>query len=273
MPSERAKELWTRIAAETQTRVRLLGAERDTGSWIGGAPDLPEGTSWPRWEGAPLAFIAQIDLAQAPHADMPDWAPKAGRLVFFFEADQGGSGFDPSDRGSGVVLHIAAETPLVATLPPDDLSAKVWFKRKPLRFVAEESFQSYERAAELGPRLSERDWTWLQTEIEKAEVRTQADGPQHALFGWPAPIQGDDMEIECQLASNGVSCGDASYLKHPDYERLKSGIADWTLLLQIDTDDDAQMMWGDAGRLYFWVRREEAAHGDFSNVWTVLQCY
>jgi hypothetical protein len=34
------------------------------------------------------------------------------------------------------------------------------------------------------------------------------------------------------------------------------------LLLQVDSDDDAGMMWGD-GRIYYWIRRENliAGHG------------
>jgi uncharacterized protein YwqG len=43
-------------------------------------------------------------------------------------------------------------------------------------------------------------------------------------------------------------------------------------LLQLDTDDDAGIMWGDCGMLYFWVRAEEAAIGDFRNPWLILQC-
>jgi uncharacterized protein YwqG len=52
-----------------------------------------------------------------------------------------------------------------------------------------------------------------------------------------------------------------------------SAPADWRLLLQLDTDDDAGMMWGDTGRLYFWVREQDARAGDFSKTWLVLQCY
>ena len=37
----------------------------------------------------------------------------------------------------------------------------------------------------------------------------------------------------------------------PNTGRLRA--ADWRLLLQLDTDDEASMMWGDLGRLYFWI--------------------
>ena len=32
-------------------------------------------------------------------------------------------------------------------------------------------------------------------------------GPMHQIGGFPCPIQNDDMELECQLASNGIYLG------------------------------------------------------------------
>lgn len=51
------------------------------------------------------------------------------------------------------------------------------------------------------------------------------------------------MELECQLVSNGIYCGDPSGYAGPEAARLKPGARDWSLLLQLDTDDDRGMMW------------------------------
>jgi hypothetical protein len=53
---------------------------------------------------------------------------------------------------------------------------------------------------------------------------------------------------------------------------LESGRYDWILLLQLDSDDDAGMMWGDVGMLYFWIKREDLKKENFDNVWMILQC-
>lgn len=45
---------------------------------MGGAADLPEGTSWPMVEDCPLAFMAQIDLAGAQSVTTLDWLPREG---------------------------------------------------------------------------------------------------------------------------------------------------------------------------------------------------
>ena len=52
-----------------------------------------------------------------------------------------------------------------------------------------------------------------------------------------------------------------------------AGVDEWRLLLQVDSDDDAGMMWCDVGQLYFWVREVDARAGDFSRTWTILQSH
>jgi uncharacterized protein YwqG len=47
---------------------------------------------------------------------------------------------------------------------------------------------------------------------------------------------------------------------------------DWHLLLQVDSEQAAGMMWGDVGRLYYWIRSKDLKAGNFDNVWLVLQC-
>jgi uncharacterized protein YwqG len=33
------------------------------------------------------------------------------------------------------------------------------------------------------------------------------------------------------------------------------------------------MMWGDSGRLYWWIREADLAEGRWDATWLVLQCY
>jgi uncharacterized protein YwqG len=49
---------------------------------------------------------------------------------------------------------------------------------------------------------------------------------------------------------------------------------EWELLLQLDShENEAGMMWGDMGRLYFWINRADLARRDFGQGWQLLQCY
>jgi len=36
--------------------------------------------------------------------------------------------------------------------------------------------------------------------------------------------------------------------------------------LQIDSEDDAGMMWGDVGRLYWWMKKDELTRRDFTQM-------
>jgi len=69
------------------------------------------------------------------------------------------------------------------------------------------------------------------------------------------------MEMERQTATTGL---------RRSANKL-GNVTDWRLLLQLDTDDDAGMMWCDVGSLYFWVREQDARAGDFSAAWMILQ--
>lgn len=54
-----------------------------------------------------------------------------------------------------------------------------------------------------------------------------------------------------------------------------SGEAEWQLhlLLQLDSEQKAGMMWGDNGRVYFWIEPEELRARDFSRVYVNAQWY
>jgi uncharacterized protein YwqG len=92
------------------------------------------------------------------------------------------------------------------------------------------------------------------------------------MLGHPDPIQ-NDMQLDCQLAFHGLYTGNASGYEDPRRAELEKGAEDWQLLLQIDSDDKARMIWGDAGRLYFWIRKQDLEKRAFENVWMILQCY
>ena len=92
------------------------------------------------------------------------------------------------------------------------------------------------------------------------------------MFGHPDSIQ-DDMQLECQLVTNGLYCGDPSGYDDPRTASLEKGKYDWRLLLQIDSDENLNTVWGDDGRIYYWIRDQDLKEGNFDNTWLLLQCY
>lgn len=248
----------------------LIGlAEAPGTSYFGGHPPAHEGFVWPVREGRPLGFLACIDLAET--SGSLDWLPQRGWLLFFYDLEGQAWGFDPKDRGAAVVLWVA-NPPAVQTefpFPSQGWKTDWEIDRHPISFKTVKLPPSSDAPVLDRLRLSDSE----QEQIDEWRSSLRASKTQHQLGGDPSPVQDAAMALECQLVTNGLYCGDASGYEDPRAEKLKAGAKDWALLLQIDTDDDLKLMWGDAGMVYFWVKTEEARKGDFSNAWLIQQCY
>lgn len=241
----------------------ILAKSADVGSsYLGGEVELPSSVPWPSRNGRPLTLLACIDLEEANMAHRVPWLPASGRLLFFYDIEEQPWGFDPKDKGSWSVVLLPNDT-----VNPTSTSGRVKaLPRKPVSFVKIESIPSYERLRDLTLNDAEAD------QLFDLQEKQYQGGPHHQMGGYPSPVQGDDMELECQLASSGVYCGNPEGYKDPRVAILKDGSKDWRLLLQFDSDNDLGVMWGDCGKLYFWVREQDSRVGNFENVWLVLQC-
>ena len=260
LPLAEVEKLAAPLAAPA---VHLVPAASDTPCHLGGEPNLPAGVSWPAKNGKRLPLLASIDLPSVAEALPIDWLPRTGRLLFFYDVEEQPWGFDPKDRGSWAVIHaqdggVPASSPAPGALPRQFVS--------PRRIA---SLPSYERPEFESLGLSEEQSEAL---IEIG-ITAYGDAPRHQIGGYPHPIQGDAMELECQIVSHGIYAGEPSAYKDPRVTALKDGAKDWRLLLQFDSDDSLDVMWGDAGTVYFWVREQDARAGRFENVWLVLQCH
>ena len=261
-------------------RMETLLVEHDTeisigASKMGGHPDLPGQISWPRWNDIPLSFLCQICLREASYYKFCQDFPKSGWLYFFYDPEQRTWGFDPADFESWrVIYYEGKQENLSRCSPPNqhvDSSNEEYSYYEPCRVMFSEmiSMPGWEEEV-IRDLILDRDLDkYIQfTERNLLEFSFETD---HKLFGHPDCIQGP-MSLECQLVSNGIYCGDTSGYSDHRREMLESGVKDWEMLLQIDTDDATQMIWGDCGRLYFWIRRQDLASKAFEKAWMILQC-
>lgn len=245
--------------------VQVTAVEGATLSHFGGSPHLPAGIDWPEKDGERLAFLARLSLPEIQRVSAIDWLPASGALLFFYDIEEQPWGYDPRDRGAWAVLHVPdLEGP--AASHPQDEDSPVPFTG--IGFHRIETLPSCQRDAVAALELSEGENGEYS---DLTEIPYQGK-PRHQISGFPAPVQGDDMELECQLASNGLYCGNETGYNDPRALSLQSGADDWRLLFQLDSDDDLDVMWGDCGTLYFWVREQAARAGDFGDAWLVLQC-
>lgn len=239
-------------------------------SRIGGLPDLPSGIQWPMVVNDPLYFIAQINLVDVHPLDFENRLPKSGLLSFFY--DWGAT--------NNCVIYIKADQgDLSPCNPPPQLPDSIspsWFSRLFLGKRPERVFRGchISFSNELTPpdgmsfaldALSE-DLVYFDEFYEKyyellGEEETDS---HHQLLGNPASIQGAYMEAECA----GIPLD-----KEPLTAEQLSQLSQWKLLAQFDSDDLPGMMWGDLGRLYYYIHESDLSRGEFSRVFVTSQCY
>jgi uncharacterized protein YwqG len=251
-----------RLVPQAAAASQPLGATK-----LGGAPDLPPGVEWPAFQGVPHSFIAQINLAEMSGLDGAERLPSAGLLSFFYDAEQRIWGFDPADREGWRVLYSSSTEAIQPRTFPHELPSHARFRARRLRPRVETTLAAWESS----DVLALVDEYPAALEYAQALPPAGGRGPRHRLLGHPDSLQGD-MQRESQLAANGIYCGDARAADDPRVRELLTDSRAWRLLLQIDTDDEAGMMWGDCGSIYYWMRREDLAAAQFDRAWCVLQC-
>ncbi len=249
--------LHTKLAGEYDLS---MGASR-----IGGVPDAPPDFKWPIRNGVPQSFIAQLAMEEVHAYDLPGVLPGRGLLWFFYDAKQETYGADPADRGGWQVLFSEDYTGLQRMATPADLPAESQFKAATVSFAKEVTLSQ-------SPKLDVPNFDWSDDEVQKYETLLSTfPSPEehgdvhHQLLGNPQTIQ-DDMRLECQLAANGVTD-----INDPRAKELSRGANEWQLLLQVDSDDELGMEWGNTGMLYYWLKAADLKKSDFDDTWLVLQ--
>ncbi|GAC1393325.1 MAG: hypothetical protein NVS4B11_02220 [Ktedonobacteraceae bacterium] len=234
-------------------------------SKLGDVPDVPPGFAWPEWKGLPQSFIAQIRLEDAHPYDADGVLPEHGLLWFFYDAQQQTFGAEPADKGGWSVLFAEQPANLQRAIVPSTLPTTSQFQACTLRFSSEITLS-------LQPQLELSNFDWTDEEQQKYEtlLSTFPTPEDHAaihnrMLGNPETLQ-DDMRLECQYASNGVS--DSS---DPKADELAKGAMEWQLLFQVDSDEHAGMRWANTGLLYYWLKKADLQVRHFDASWVVLQ--
>lgn len=240
-------------------------------SKFGGCPDLPVGFVWPRFKGGepwdddrvdmerPLSFMAQFDLAEIAAFDSAGLLPKAGHLAFFYDYESSPWG-DLEHKGCARVFYFPPETLLERTALPDDMVEDARIPELALSFSPRTSVPGYEALPEELQDLAD--------ELEEEEEKAWPEVGGCKLLGWADPVQGP-VEEECRWTVDRPQQEE----KDEDIEARTGG---WMLLLQFDeiyVPNYASLGFGDAGTLYFLIRRQDLAALDFANIWALWQCH
>lgn len=257
----------------------------EKGSKIGGNPYLPPDFKWPYYNGAdydgikkprPLSFLAQISLNEIRPLDKEGKLPANGMLYFFYEIETMKWGFDPDDDGCARVYYFEKTDGFTVSNAPNELLAEHILPELALEFSSGNSLPSYEELSIHIPEFFENsDYEDYEAILTKLNIAYE-NCERNKLLGYADLIQGEAL-TDCEATSRSIYMGDGK-----EWNRLsaatKSDItkhaSDWILLFQMSSicDTEPEIMWGDMGNLYFYVRKDDLAAQRFDKVKITLQC-
>ncbi|GAA2593316.1 YwqG family protein [Actinomadura fulvescens] len=245
--------------------------------FLGGEPRLPKTLDWPVWEGhGPLSFVAALDCGplSATRTGLP--LPTSGTLLFFYfdgQADNYQSWVSPSEpesRPGSRILYVPAGTPVQPCRTPRPLEPykQVLLHAEPA--VCFPMIETYEMYGPLGIALETLDSDPMYAEFNDA-VRVLCSTSKHQMGGLPNNVQGQ-VEYEVADFPPDWDLGDWTP-DNPHRDDILAEASRWELLAQFASDDDADMMWGDAGCLYWLTTAEDLAARRFDQARFTWQCH
>lgn len=244
---------------------------------IGGKPDLPSDFEWSYYEGTdyeditanrPLSFLAQINLEEVKPLDTENLLPEKGMLYFFYELMT--MEWDSVEGSFKVCYYDGDLFKLKQTELPEDMEEEC---RLPEIATEILNFQDV-------PDYSDDDFSAEEFGIDEDDTddyydkrfENISDDIRIKLLGYPDLIQGDER-CECETLFRGYS----EYYKMTEEMKaeVNAHIKDWILLFQFDTieTENYELMFGDSGTIYFYIRKEDLKNRNFDNVKLIMQCY
>lgn len=236
-------------------------------SKLGGKPDLLTEREWPKTdEGESLSFIGQLNCEELSSYDETSLIPKKGLISFFHCSEN--SGYSLYDADKFKILYHEDLSNLKRIDYPNDLDQYVEyapsqvFPANLLRFQSNLSLPSFneEECIEDIIKYDDRDIYFKIADY----------GTKHQIFGYPADLLGF-MKQDCELFTNGIDNREFYNYTPERQKEIEIASSDWVLLLQINSDPDVNMYWGDRGFLYFWIRRQDILQKIFDNTWFMIQ--
>jgi uncharacterized protein YwqG len=216
-------------------------------SKVGGLPYWPKAVEWPcAPDGRPLAFLAQLNFSEMPHLAP---FPQKGIAQFFINDDDLlGMDFDDGENPDTFrVLFYENPTEDLAALN-SALPAVDWDEE----LLPHHPDECYPLSFSLGE-----------------EVAPISDYRFYQLFGADffrqfGENEWDVMaEFEKSVRSQGHKIGGYAYFTQDDPRRDDDPML---LLLQLDSDEKMDLMWGDMGVGHFFIREKDLAARNFSRV-------
>lgn len=273
------KELQTTLAQSTQAMVRInlvakpTDCSPNTQSKIGGLGYLPVDATYPvNDDNQPLALLAQLNFAELANAvaidKLPRSLPSSGILQIYIDNqdDVWGCHFPSTPRdkyqvrfwqNTDVPMNTEALTVTQTWLRNNSKNCAMPFE------MDQEYLMQFTMATQA-------------VNVNCVEFEQFADGNE-CIWTYLEALGFDDEQIDAiadmYIADTYVGethNGGHQILGYPNFTqddpRGYNEINEHILLLQIDSDDDNDIMWGDCGIANFFIHPDDLAKQDFSQL-------
>lgn len=237
-------------------------------SKIGGKPFLPSNFVWPTLNdetATPLSFLCQINLGEINKYNSESLLPNSGMLYFFYECDSQNWSWGPDSKETGNIRVYYYENidGFVEFELPIKLEQYNIIPEISIDFTCRNSYPSYDEFTVFND--FDTDGEEYDYVLENLGVDFNFDEISK-LLGYADIIQ-NEMITECE-----------SSIREDDDtadDEFNKSASEWILLLQIGTIEkaDFEMMFGDCGKLYFYIKKSDLLARNFDNVLCLLQCY
>lgn len=225
-------------------------------SKFGGLPYLPKGSEYPKGtQNTPLFLLAQINFEEFPYLE---GFPPCGILQFYIGGgdDFYGANWDnPTEQDDFRVVYFPDVSKIESDLVTDfsflpEQTELPLFESCSLQFekkIAPVGVMDYEFEKIFDQRFFEAFGDKEEDVLEEYEKKFPSDG--HKIGGYAFFTQED-----------------------PRADGKEAAVGKDILLLQIDTDADADIMWGDSGVGNFFISQADLEKRDFSQVLYTWDC-
>lgn len=234
--------------------IRISFADKGTAplpagcSKYGGRPDVPANFQWPHDNsGRPLSLLLQIDCADLTSLDHENLLPTSGQLYFFYELSQMDRNGNENDVR--VIYNDLPSSQLHPLEYPVNLDKEYQLQECRLQFSR---FTSYPTLSTFKP-VSEED------EDARYEAIVLLWDESHtdigSMLGYPFLIQGpivDDLSDDVLLLQ--------LYSTNCEYQNK-------------DDKFPHDLLLGDYGIIYFYIKREDLLARRFDSITFALQCF
>ena len=223
-------------------------------SKYGGRPDVADNFQWPHDNsGRPLSLLLQIDCADLAFLDREGLLPSSGQLYFFYELCE--MKRDGNKNNVRVIYNDKPSSQLHPLDYPVNLGKEYQLQECRLQFSQRTSF----------PGLK--------------EVGHLTHKPFKTKFNFEFEEASDRLEDEYWTGSEGIGnmLGYVFLIQKPIVKDLSNHV----LLLQLESseywqEDDKtphDLVFGDGGIIYFYIKREDLRARRFDSIIFARQCF